>query len=95
MPKPDYYHELNRQLAILDNRVAQVDAVSKDNIEKVETLKERLSDLVKDLAIVEQQIADQTKRLEEWDRRLWGLIIATCLALLSSVVGLIVALAKK
>jgi uncharacterized coiled-coil protein SlyX len=59
---------------------------------KVETLIEKVHDVTKD---VEQQVADQTKRIEEWDRRLWGLVAVLVGALLSLAAGLIVALARK
>lgn len=95
MPRPEYYHELKKDLELLAVRVNGLEKESEKSGSKLEVFHVKLSELTKELAIVKQQVAEQTKRLEEWDRRLWGLVAVLVGALLSLAAGLIVALARK
>jgi ribosomal protein L16 Arg81 hydroxylase len=99
MPRPDYYHDLNTNAEILKSRVKALEEGAEKRADELgKTLKE-LDDnnqqLSKEAAVLRQQMAEQTKRLDEWDRRLWGLVVVLIGAILSLASGLIVTLAKK
>ena len=57
--------------------------------------KTTVADLRRDMAVVQQQVAELTKRADEWDRRLWGLVAVAVGAALSLAAGLIVTLLKS
>jgi hypothetical protein len=94
-PKPEYFHNLEREVAVLTAGVeVQGEAISRlgeaDRVTKTEIVEVR-----ERLAKLESSFADASKRLEAWDSRLWGLVAVLIGALLSLASGLIVALMRK
>ena len=62
---------------------------------KSDGLKDMLAEVRREAAVLKQQVGEQSKRAEEWDRRGWGLMVLLIGAVLSLAAGLIVALAKR
>ena len=91
----DFNNKLTKNVEILESKLSAADKITDGLVNKVETVNERILELSKDVAVVKQQIADQGKRIDEWDRRLWGLVSLTIGALLSLAAGLIVVLVKR
>lgn len=54
-----------------------------------------VADLRQEIALVRQLAADQQKRIDKWDTRLWAVVAGVLLFLLSSVITLVVAITRK
>jgi FtsZ-binding cell division protein ZapB len=93
--KPKYYDELNGAIKVISERVDNLRREVGDLGNDTKDLTSAVAEIKKDIAVLQQQSAEQTKRTDEWDRRLWGLLAIMVGAILSLASGLIVALAKK
>jgi hypothetical protein len=93
--KPDYFHALSSSVDRLAERVENVRLEAAIRAAQMEELKVAVGELRKDMAVVQQQTAELTKRADEWDRRLWGLVAIAVGSALSLGAGLIVALFRK
>jgi uncharacterized coiled-coil protein SlyX len=94
-PKPQYVHDLITSVRLLEDRVENLE-LDTENIEtETGTLKDALEPLRRDVALINQQLAELTKRTEEWERRWWGIVTIMIGALLSLAAGLIVTLVRK
>ena len=93
--KPQYAHELSSSVKLHEEQLRNLTHEATDLRTRQEALKDQVTDIRRDLAVVQQQLADQLRRIEEWDRRWWGLVTLLVGALLSLAAGLIVTLVKK
>lgn len=85
--------KLEAMIATLTERVIRLE-------ERLEQLRREVgtsgvADLRQELALVRQACGDQQKRIDKWDTRLWAVVAAVLLFLLSSVVTLVVTLSRK
>jgi len=55
----------------------------------------KLTEVRQEVAVLKQRLDEQTKRVEMWSNRLWGLISILIGAILALSSGLIVTLARK
>jgi chromosome segregation ATPase len=84
----------NRQtLATLTEKVIRLE-------ERLDQLRRELgtsgvAELRQELALVRQLSTDQQKRIDKWDTRLWAVVAAVLLFLMSSMMTLVTALSKK
>jgi len=62
---------------------------------KVDSLKDALAELKKDIALVNQKLDHHDRKLSEWDGRWWYLVGGVILGLLGLISSLIVAFLKK
>ncbi|MCI0642081.1 MAG: hypothetical protein L0Y72_10365 [Gemmataceae bacterium] len=94
-PKPQYVQDLITEVKVHAEQLINL----RNEIERIgksaESSRDAIADIRKDLAITNQKLEEQAKRVEEWDRRWWGLIIVLIGALLSLGSGLIVLLARR
>ena len=96
--RPQYVQELIAQVGLHEQQLDGLQDVTKDNIRVSEGLKESLVQLRLEVAVINQKLAELTKRIEVWDGRIWSFVvlaIATLLSLASGLVVTVVTLAKK
>ena len=94
-PKPNYYHELEALVRLLDERVEGLRHETGELKTAADDLRENMGKDRREMAISNERLETQIKRLDEWDRRLWGLVALVFGALLSLACGLIVTLATR
>ncbi len=93
--KPQYAQELISTVKLHAHQLENLRDDTDDLATRHESLKDQVAEFRRDLALVQQQLGDQIRRLEEWDRRWWGWLTLMVGALLSLAAGLIVTLARK
>lgn len=94
-PKPEYVHELKAVTSVQARAIEALEKNAELAIQQDAALKSSIHELKTQIAILEQRIGDVARRMEEHDRRWWGLLMLFASALLSLASGLIVTLAKK
>jgi hypothetical protein len=90
---------LEKLVIAIEERQRLAQKTQDDLVPQARDMDRRLAELDKALALVSQRLEDHLKRVEIWDSRRWGLVIAVLLAIFGSALsfagGIIVALAKK
>jgi len=62
---------------------------------KNDSWKDVIAEVRREAAVTNQKLEALSKRLDEWDRRLWGLVVLLIGAVLSLASGLIVVLVRR
>ena len=60
-----------------------------------DSLKDMIAEVRREAAAANQKLESLTKRVDEWDRRMWGFVVLLIGAVLSLASGLIVTLARR
>jgi chromosome segregation ATPase len=79
----------------LQDEMNQRKAADEKRREENIQLRRELAEARQENAVLRQQFQDHLTQYQEWDRRRWGLIVMVFGAMLTSVLGFIVALARK
>ena len=88
--RPQYVQELIAQVGLHEEQLDNLQDLTKETVRRVDSLKESLADIRQEIAVVNQKLADLTKRIEIWDGRLWSFVVLVITALLSLASGLVV-----
>jgi uncharacterized protein (DUF3084 family) len=95
-------HQLKTELRVLSDRDARREAelverkaADEKRRQEIVELERKHAEAQQANAVLRQQFLDHLAQYQEWDKRRWGLIVMVFGAVLSSFVGLVVALAKK
>jgi len=94
-PKPEYFHDLKEAVRLVERAVEALRERQQESRSEVKQLRETVETSSKQIAVLEQRLGEIAKRIDENDRRWWGLVTLFAGALLSLASGLIVTLAKK
>jgi chromosome segregation ATPase len=87
--------EHRRELVGLRHEVAELRKQLDDERSRWRECDKSLVDLQRDVAALRQRSDDQTRQVEAWANRAWGLFVVLVGAVLSLASGLIVTLARK
>jgi hypothetical protein len=96
--RPQYVQDLIAQVGLHEQQLDGLQELTKDNVRVAENLKVSLTELRQEIAVINQKLAELTKRIDVWDTRIWSFVvlaIATLLSLASGLVVTVVTLAKK